>query len=438
MVFPSNLENVAIRFSSYIDELREFFKAQNVRFGQPEDLTAFADRVDSSASFREDMGSLVRTILYREAEKISRVELFEVLVLAVAGRKIEESTQEFHEQNRRVFAFVNQSMHARRRPLQEDEPAAEPSKAAEIAAPRVASNEASESSRSHVGSFETVEPASFPVARPLFSAFQNEPAHPPIEAESRRPRGPAIFLFAIAALLLAGATFYFGRSGMFGGHPRAVDQPAPGAVVTQAPAPVKSVSDCTGAPQSGSVPGALIQEYKHVKDLKFQKRYDAALTGLRDIAASDPGYPGINLDISDLDLQMRRAQQARDAVSAQIAISDCLATLPAPALDAYCKAEFPLDTTDTCHSSLGRIKASAQLQAGVVTQELSRSFAVASSTGRPRQTGLAATVPATRSTIAVRGDQPHRPAARRPSRDQSLVEGQGTDSALGAYSKPEN
>lgn len=390
MAFPSNLENVALRFSAHIEELRGFFKSQRIAFGTPADLVPFADRLDRSLGLSEDLGSLVRSISYREAEKITAVELFEVLVLAVAGQKIAENAQDFYEPNRRLFGFVNQALRSQRKPV--------PEEAEQVMPPR---NFAKESGHQNLTA-QTMQPSSDLDLRairnespavPLFGSYGADTSHTPgtPEREGMARGGKSIFFFAIASLLLAAFAFYVGRYGV--SRPRVFSgRLGPASQVEDiVAAPGKSAADCTGGLQPQAEPGALGEKLRRVADLRARKQYDTALTVLRDIAAADPGYPGINLNISDLDLQMQRALQARDAVSAQIAISECLAALSPAALDTYCKLEDPTDTTDRCHARLARIKAAAQLQAEVVVHEMSRNLVTASSGRRGGAKGAAET-----------------------------------------------
>ena len=391
MAVPSNLDTVALRFSRYIDELREFFRSQRIEFGKPADLVSFADRLEHSMALREDLGSLVRSILYREAEKISAVELFEILALAVAGQKIAESAQDFYEPNRRLFGFVNHALRSQRKAV--------PEEAEQVAPP--ARNLAREI-EAQSPTTRVLQPTQVPgmperrnesPAVPLFGAYggdRNDPSAKDAREEGAR-RGKSFYFLVIASLLFAAVTFYAGRYGV--SRPKALAGrlwPTNQAEPTVA-APVKSAAGCTGGLQSQAEPGALREKLRRVAELRAGKYYDTALAALRDIAAADPGYPGINLKISDLDLQMQRTQQARDAVSAQIAISECLSALSPAALDTYCKLEDPMDTTDGCHARLGQLRAAAQLQAAVVVQELSRNLAAVSPVRRTGATRVAKT-----------------------------------------------
>ncbi len=199
---------------------------------------------------------------------------------------------------------------------------------------------------------------------------------------------------------------------------------------------------------------------------------------LRSVARLDPGYPGINLDQSDALLQLKRPEDAREAVDAQLGISECLAKLPGPALDAYCGAEFSASTVGGCRPQLAHIRQAAELQAALVHLELGHRAAPESGGTEASLTESTTTTtpskaeakprlsrePAESSPAAqVRRPAPLPPASegdsaeapravsaapthkttakagtdRKSAGDESLRRGEGTDSAYGAYSKPQ-
>src|SRR5579875_1698491 len=105
MVSSSKLESLADRFGPYIDELREFFTSRRVPFGSPDRLDPFLDRLDGDPPFADEMGSMVRSILYRE-ERLPRTELMEVVAVAVGGLHVEDAAQDLHHVMRRLLSFV--------------------------------------------------------------------------------------------------------------------------------------------------------------------------------------------------------------------------------------------------------------------------------------------------------------------------------------------
>lgn len=114
----------------------------------------------------------------------------------------------------------------------------------------------------------------------------------------------------------------------------------------------------------------LDERSRWAHNLLDQKLYEAALPELREIAHMDPSFPGIRLDESDALLHLKRPDEAREAIDAQIGISRCLARLPRAQLAAYCGLHFPAATPAGCQQQIAHIRQQAELQAALVHLEL--------------------------------------------------------------------
>lgn len=91
----------------HIEDLQAFFRSRDVQFGSAEDLQPFLERVDSDARFRDETASMLRTIIYRERDGLSRLELMELLTTAVGGPEVENAAApEIRDEVRRLMAFV--------------------------------------------------------------------------------------------------------------------------------------------------------------------------------------------------------------------------------------------------------------------------------------------------------------------------------------------
>lgn len=110
MVSPASFEEVATRYAAYIHELRDFFAGRNVRFGSPQDIIPFAERLGPPSFFRDEMSSLVRAIVYREREGVSRPELLELVAIAVGGSQIENRAKEFERSLDQVSEFLGSAL----------------------------------------------------------------------------------------------------------------------------------------------------------------------------------------------------------------------------------------------------------------------------------------------------------------------------------------
>ena len=104
-------------FGPHIEELHGYFKTRGMGFGSPQDLKPFVDRLESDANFREEVGSIMRTIIYRERDGLSWAELMELLAAAVGGPAVAEAEAvEVRTDVRRLMAFVEGVFRTRRNP----------------------------------------------------------------------------------------------------------------------------------------------------------------------------------------------------------------------------------------------------------------------------------------------------------------------------------
>lgn len=255
-----------------------------------------------------------------------------------------------------------------------------------------------------------------------------------------------IALAVVGVCVVLGAVAYIAKP-MMGRGDGSATQDGNAAGATQSVKTANAAyTACVGSANPQVSRASLDDKYHWARTLLDQKLPTAALPNLSYVAAADPGYPGINLDISDASLQLRYATEARDAVQSQMSISECLARLPPEALDAYCKAELPKATSEGCRAQLTYIGRAAELQSTLVHVELDRPASAApvpTTTARAEPTVArpAASVkrteePSTRKTASEPRAE-GRPAPRKTPGDKGLQDGEGTDSALGAYSKPQ-
>ncbi len=108
---------VAGRFDRHIEEFRDFFRSRGLSFGSPGDLPAFVERVGVDAAFRDEVGSIVRTVIYRERDGLSRPELVGLVVSAVGGPEAEDAAEpELREAARQIAAVVESVFRTRLNP----------------------------------------------------------------------------------------------------------------------------------------------------------------------------------------------------------------------------------------------------------------------------------------------------------------------------------
>ena len=182
----------------------------------------------------------------------------------------------------------------------------------------------------------------------------------------------------------------------------------------------------------------------HARQLAEASHFDQALVQYRELAVADPGFPGVNLEISRMLLKLNQPRLAKQAINTQIAVSECLPNLQLDSMDEYCKSEnFP--ATLVCMKELNSGQESAYVQAALVQTELGRALsprleANASTSAlhpvvRPVHATPAPTKPVhTLLAFQATPGEPKIKPAGHPNPNQ-LAAGTGTDAALGAYSK---
>jgi hypothetical protein len=177
----------------------------------------------------------------------------------------------------------------------------------------------------------------------------------------------------VLALVVIGIVFYLARP-----RPNEIE-PAPlRATGGTAEPPAESanastnVVSCAGPINSQVLITDLDARHKWAYSLLHTNHISGALTELRNIATEDPGYPAINLEISQVLLKANRASEAKDAIKLQIEISDCLANLPQRDTQNYCKSQWASEPQSGCTPELLKINRDAHYEAGLVDSALDR------------------------------------------------------------------
>jgi len=146
--------------------------------------------------------------------------------------------------------------------------------------------------------------------------------------------------------------------------------PAPTQPALQPASPPPALASCVGPIDSQTPIATLIARHQWAHSLLLKNHPDAALTELRGIATLDPGYPAINLEISDALLKSKQIDESKDAIKLQLEISQCLSNLPPRDAQEYCKSEWVTAPQGGCVAELAAINQKANYQAGLVDAEL--------------------------------------------------------------------
>lgn len=510
MVEGAKPESISQRFGAYIDELREFFATRGLSYGQPADLSAFAAQVAEPGAFQDEMGSMVRTIVYREDDHMGRSELLELVTVAVGGPEVQGGAEHGQQSAvRQIFMFVNAALRQRQESMPEmDEEPEEPLVAGDFlsphprpmepvvapAPPRMPSSPPLRNEPPAARQSSAQQPAYPSYAQPMWEPLP-QPAqelsrqpvarsrsredmlsramalaadeHQHVSAEDRTSRETLrqrwIVPVIAGGLAVIGVGVYLTKPGTHAPNLRkdvVASEQSPAAVIGPS---------CVAEMAAGTSRSALEERSRWARNLLNEGLYGSALPELREIARLDPGFPGVKLDESDALLHLKRPDDAREAVDAQIATSECLARLSMPALDAYCGVQFPAANVGSCRPQLAHIRQQAELQAAMVHLELGHqvepeggaSASLAELTrddATPAHNGVKPEKPRAEAIVTPREERGEplppategdaegpalprtatvHPGAKKGKSDPSLVHGEGTDSVYGAYQKPE-
>ena len=149
----------------YIGELQEFFTSRQVTWGRAQDLALLSRRLESDPPFAEETGSMLRSILYRESERLGAQSLCELLSSAATGSSPGKLEPSYAAHQQELLAVVTGLLRSHNgRPL-----------------PDIADEDVSVSPQPHVSSEELP---------PLAASGLNQPQAPvsPREALAAVPR----------------------------------------------------------------------------------------------------------------------------------------------------------------------------------------------------------------------------------------------------------
>ncbi len=102
------------RFATYVAELREFCVGRGIKFGAPEDLAGFVAVLREPGTLSEELGSLTRSVLYREQGAVALPELLEIITVAIGGPGIAEAGEQVRESVRDLLVFIGKALRNKR------------------------------------------------------------------------------------------------------------------------------------------------------------------------------------------------------------------------------------------------------------------------------------------------------------------------------------
>ena len=110
---PPKSEYVERRDMPYVEELREFLMMHGLHFGSSDDLRPFSEKLSLGGVFRDDMQSMIRSIIFREGGGIPRAELLRIVTAAVGGADVDDLSRDAVVPVQTIMKFLSEVMRAR-------------------------------------------------------------------------------------------------------------------------------------------------------------------------------------------------------------------------------------------------------------------------------------------------------------------------------------
>ena len=107
MAIQTNVEGLQVRFGLQLELLRQLFKNSNLPFGTPENLASFAERLDTPGTFANDTRVLLTAVICTEQPTLTRMELLDLLCLAVCGTTADGSGVALRPALWQILIFIN-------------------------------------------------------------------------------------------------------------------------------------------------------------------------------------------------------------------------------------------------------------------------------------------------------------------------------------------
>jgi len=97
----------------YVEELREFLTMHGLHVGSSDDLRPFSEKLSLGGVFRDDMQSMIRSIIFREGGGIPRAELLRIVTAAVGGADVDDLSRDAVVPVQTIMKFLSQVMRVR-------------------------------------------------------------------------------------------------------------------------------------------------------------------------------------------------------------------------------------------------------------------------------------------------------------------------------------
>lgn len=107
MALQTTVDIFQTRFALPLELLRQVLRDCGLSSGSLESLDAFAAGVDAPGCLADSVAATLRTVMYDERSTLTRLDMLELLCIAVSGSDVESSGPAFRRSLRQMLVFVN-------------------------------------------------------------------------------------------------------------------------------------------------------------------------------------------------------------------------------------------------------------------------------------------------------------------------------------------
>ena len=117
MELQTTADTFRVRFAFSLDRLKSVLRNWGVSSGSVADLEPFAERLETPGAFAEALAATLRAVMRKEETAPTRMELLELLCIAVSGTDVEGSGPALRRPLREMLVFINGVLLSMQEPL---------------------------------------------------------------------------------------------------------------------------------------------------------------------------------------------------------------------------------------------------------------------------------------------------------------------------------
>ena len=106
MPFFLDTQEVSQRFDKYVTEFCALLDTNHIRHGSPQDLFDFADALDRSNQFRNDLSALVKSVVKREPDEILLTDMMSIVAASVGGPSFADTNLDITRPTNALMEFL--------------------------------------------------------------------------------------------------------------------------------------------------------------------------------------------------------------------------------------------------------------------------------------------------------------------------------------------